>query len=51
MTTIKTNYPSDLTDQEWQEIEELFTFKRNARGRKPKYGRRVILIAIFYVLT
>lgn len=48
--TIKINYPSDLTDQEWQEIQELFTFKKNASGRRPKYSRRIILDAIFYVL-
>ncbi len=48
--TIKTNYPSDLTDQEWQEIQELFTFKKNVSGRRPKYSRRIILDAIFYVL-
>lgn len=47
---IKTNHPSDLTDQEWQEIQELFIFKRNASGRKPKYSQRIILNAIFYVL-
>ena len=48
--TIKTNYPSDLKDEEWQEIQELFTFKQNSRGRKPKYSRRIILNAIFYIL-
>jgi putative transposase len=48
--TIKTNYPSDLKDEEWQEIQELFTFKQSSRGRKPKYSRRIILNAIFYIL-
>ncbi len=47
---MKTNYLSDLEDEEWQQIQERFTFKQSSRGRKPKYSRRIILNAIFYIL-
>lgn len=41
-------YPSDLSDNEWALIEDLF--KANPLGgRPPKYSRREILNAIFYV--
>lgn len=42
------HYPDDLTDKEWQLIELLFATPKG--GRPPKYLRREILNAIFYVL-
>lgn len=43
-------YPDDLTDQEWKLIETLTENKKTNRGRKPKYGKREMLNAIFYLL-
>lgn len=41
-------YPSDLTDEEWELIAPLF--KENALGgRPPIYSRRSMLNAIFYI--
>lgn len=41
-------YPGELTDQEWKLIKPLVENK--STGRKPKYGKRRILDAIFYLL-
>lgn len=41
-------YPSDLTDQEWEIIAHLFT-KHPLGGRPPKYSRRSMLNAMFYI--
>ena len=41
-------YPSDLSDNEWALIEDLFKADPLG-GRPPKYSRREILNAIFYV--
>ncbi len=43
----RTNYPSDLTDEQWQIIRKLLP-KPAKRGRKP-IDRRVILDGILYV--
>ena len=43
----RTNYPSDLTDEQWQIIRRLLP-RRSKRGRKP-IDRREILNAILYV--
>ena len=43
------NYPSDLTDEEWQIIEPLVPPVESG-GRPADYGRREIVNAIFYVL-
>lgn len=43
-------YPDDLTDQEWDLIEPIVTDYRVKQGRTPKFPRREILNAIFYVL-
>ena len=43
-------YPDDLTNQEWKLIEFLTENKKTKRGRKPKYGKREMLNAIFYLL-
>ena len=44
------SYPDDLTDIEWQIISSFFRKKKTNRGRKDKYGKRIMLDAIFYVL-
>jgi putative transposase len=43
-------YPDDLTDQEWEYISPLTKNVDTNRGRKPKYGKREMLNAIFYLL-
>ena len=46
------NYPTDLTDEEWSRIEELFQVSYVKGGRPLKHSKREILDAIFmyYVL-
>jgi putative transposase len=47
----KKRYPGELSEKEWllvQPIVEKRDFSRG--GRKPKYGARVILNAIFYLI-
>jgi len=43
------DYPSDLTDEEWQIIEALVPPVESG-GRPAEHGRREIVNAIFYVL-
>jgi putative transposase len=43
-------YPDDLTDNEWELIEPILDSCMIKQGRKPKYTRREILNAIFYIL-
>ena len=43
-------YPDDLTDKEWELIEPVLSDNMIKQGRVPKYPRREILNAIFYVL-
>mgnify|MGYP001160564709 FL=1 len=53
---MKKQYPGSLSDKEWELIEPIFQrpyIKNGGRknaGRKPKYGARIMLNAIFYVL-
>jgi transposase len=48
---MRSSYPDDLIDEEWLLLEPILTeLKKSTRGRKPKYCRREILNAIFYVL-
>jgi len=46
--SIEQRYPSDLSDNEWALIEDLMKADPLG-GRPPKYPRREILNAIFYV--
>jgi putative transposase len=46
--TTEQRYPSDLSDKEWALIAD-FMKPDPAGGRPPKYSRRDILNAIFYV--
>jgi putative transposase len=43
------DYPSDLTDEEWQILEPLVPSVESG-GRPAEHGRREIVNAIFYVL-
>lgn len=43
-------YPDDLKDKEWELIEPILNDNMIKQGRVPKYPRREILNAIFYVL-
>lgn len=53
---MKRQYPGSLSDKEWLLIEHIFVrphIKNGGRknaGRKPKYGARIMLNAIFYIL-
>jgi putative transposase len=48
MSETRQQYPSDLTDQEWANIAHLFT-QHPLGGRPPKYSRRSMLNAMFYI--
>lgn len=41
-------YSSDLTDEQWEQIEPLLPKRRDARGAKLVHPRRELLNAIFY---
>jgi len=43
------NYPSDLTDREWESIRHHFEYE-NGYGNRRKYPVRTMLNAIFYVV-
>jgi putative transposase len=45
----KKKYLSDLSDLEWEQIKHLFVVDYRRGGRPPKYERRHILNAIFYI--
>ena len=42
-------YPSDLTDEQWAQLEPLLSPRRDPRGAKAKHSRRTLLNAIFYL--
>lgn len=43
-------YPGDLTDKEWGVIRGIIEKKHSPRGRKPKYTKREMLNAVFYLM-
>lgn len=47
---MRSSYPDDLTDKEWNVIKHYTINKHTNRGRKPKHGKREMLNAIFYLL-
>ena len=47
---LSSDYPSDLTEAQWQQIAPWFAAKPRQRGRAPTVSRRQIVNAIFYVL-
>ena len=45
-------YPSSLTDEVWSVIEPLLPVRDQRKGGRPrKYGDRLVLDSIFYVLA
>jgi putative transposase len=49
MPEVRRLYRTDLSDQEWSLLEPLLE-KRSNRGRPPKWPRRLIADAVFYLL-
>ena len=43
-------YPGELTDKEWALIEAIIEKRTDPSGRKSKYGKRVMINAIFYLI-
>ena len=43
-------YPDDITDKEWDLIEPILLADKSRGGRNPKYQRREVLNAIFYLI-
>lgn len=43
-------YPGELTDKEWDLIRAIIEKTASPRGRKPKYGKRTMINAIFYLI-
>jgi putative transposase len=43
-------YPGELTDKEWDLVRSILEKTASPRGRKPKYGKRVMINAIFYLI-
>jgi len=53
MQTHPTRYPTDLTDEEWEQIKSLIPASKSRpgkRGRPTKLDRRTLVDAIFYVV-
>jgi len=44
-------YPSDLTDNQWEHIKDLFPVHARRRGRPRELDLRAVVNAIFYVLV
>ena len=47
---MRQNYPTDLTDSQWNRIKSLIEEKTHKKGRPSIYDKREIVNAIFYVL-
>jgi len=43
-------YPGELTDKEWNLIRPIIETTSSPKGRKSKYGKRMMLNAIFYLI-
>lgn len=53
MQTHPTRYPTDVTDEEWEEIKPLIPLPKSGkgkRGRPPAMDRRSLINAIFYMV-
>lgn len=44
-------YPSDLTDNQWEHIKDLFPVHAGGRGRPRELDLRLVVNAVFYVLV
>jgi transposase len=43
-------YPDDMTDKEWELIRPFLEQNDSPKGRKPKYTKREVMNAIFYLI-
>lgn len=43
-------YPDDLSDDEWERLAPILNSVKKIQGRPPKYPRREVLNALFYLL-
>lgn len=43
-------YPDDMTDKEWELVKPFLEQNDSPRGRKPKYEKRDVMNAIFYLI-
>jgi transposase len=43
-------YPDDMTDKEWELIRPFLEQNGSPKGRKPKYAKREVMNAIFYLI-
>ncbi len=52
MQTHPKNYPTNLTDEEWEQIKSLVPKPKSGQGKKgrPALDRRVLVNAILYVV-
>jgi putative transposase len=52
MPTHPKNYPTNLTDEEWEQIQSLVPKAKSGRGKRgrPALDRRVLMNAILYVV-
>ena len=52
MQTHPKNYPTNLTDEEWEQIQSLVPKAKSGRGKRgrPALDRRVLMNAIVYVV-
>ena len=52
MQTHPKNYPTNLTDEEWEQIQSLVPKPKSGRGKRgrPALDRRVLMNAILYVV-
>ena len=46
----RSGYPGALTDEEWTLIRLFVEKNESPRGRKPKYSKRAMMDAIFYLI-
>ena len=46
----RNNYPDDLTNEEWERIKDFTEIKHTKRDRKPKWTKREMMNAIFYMM-
>ena len=47
---MRKEYPTDLKDQEWEAIQDIFSVSYVKGERPPAHSKREILNAIFYIL-
>ncbi len=48
---MRKRYPTDLSEEEWSKIADLFNTDPKKGGRPSKHSRKEIVDAIFYILS